>query len=321
MTHTYPGGQPLRTLLFALAGMAICASGAGAARDAFDIELKELKPAPSRSTAADKDTFDIELKELRPAPGRRDAAPRPARPSKPASDTPPPQAGRESSYTVRPGDNLFLILIRQYGLSNSAAERLIPEIVRRNNMSEAQKLTVGQRLIIPLPGKARKATDISPHTEPPAAQPPAPPLTAPPAENPQEREIVLMGAPPCQLARNVAKKLGLQIPPLSALSHPDSVSVAYDGQKMGVTCELPPAEAYTLERLLTPHGIQLLVFNGEVPPRRVVEELADRLGITFWLADEHASDELPVTYIFPAANPDEKGIRLTILPAPASQTP
>jgi hypothetical protein len=271
--------------------------------------------------AGAQDSFDLDLKELRPAPARREPAARQPRPLKPSPTETTPKAGRESSYTVRPGDNLFLILVRQYGLSNRAAEQLIPEIVRRNGLTEPQKLTVGQRLVIPLAEKSLKAPDISPRKELPAAQPPAATVPAPRAEAPLEREIVLMAVPPCQLARNMANQLGLQIPPLSSLSHPDNVSVGYDGKKMDVSCGLSAAEASTLERLLAPHGVQLLVFNGEVPPRRVVEELADRLGITFRLANEHAPDDLPVTYIFPAANPDEKGVRLTILPAPAVQTP
>lgn len=313
MTTTSPGGQPLRTLLLTLAGMVICATASGAGRDRFEIELKELRPAPASATAAGRDAFDLELKDLRPAPGRRETTPRQTRPAKsvPAEST--AGAGRDSSYTVRPGDNLFLILIRHYGLSNSAAEQLIPEIVRRNNISDPLKLTVGQRLIIPLASKSRPSAVKPAASTLPAARPAE---AAPLPETPRVREIVLDAAPPCHLARSVARELGLLIPPLSAMTRPENVSVGFDGLKLDVACDLSPAVAYTHERLLSPHGIQLLLFNGAVPPRQVLEELADRLGLTFWLADEQSSDELPVTYLFPAADPGEKDVRLTIRPAP-----
>ena len=99
------------------------------------------------------------------------------------------------------------------------------------------------------------------------------------------------------------------------------MSVGYDDQKMIVACGLTPSEIYTYERLLTPHGIQLLTFTGEVPPQKVVEELADQLGITFRLANEDAADKLPVTYIFPAAESFGNDVRLTIRPAPAATNP
>jgi len=289
-----------------------------AAQDSFDIDLKELRPAPARPAGSGRDAFDIELKELKQTPVRRETSPRHHRPAQPESA---PEAGHESSYTVRSGDNLFLILIRQYGLSNSVAERLIPEIVRRNDISDPQKLTLGQRLIIPLAGTARTTQKTGTAKAPPAAQPVPPVVQAPGVETVQERVITVEAAAPCLLARNLARELGLQIPSLSPLLHTDSASIGYDDQKLIVACSLTPAEAYTHERLLSSHGIQLLVFNGEVPPRRVVEELADRLGIDFHLASETASDELPVTYLFPAADPAEKGTRLTIVPAPVVPKP
>ncbi len=52
-------------------------------------------------------------------------------------------------YTVRQGDNLFKILIREYALSNDEAEALIEEIRRENNIYDIKKLKIGQKIKIP----------------------------------------------------------------------------------------------------------------------------------------------------------------------------
>ncbi|WP_298432233.1 LysM domain-containing protein [Geobacter sp.] len=55
-----------------------------------------------------------------------------------------------SEYTTRPGDHIFKILMRDYGLSNDEAEALIPEVKRLNGISDIRRLRVGQILRIPL---------------------------------------------------------------------------------------------------------------------------------------------------------------------------
>ena len=150
-----------RSLVFTFAGILIFVFSAGAAQDTYDIDLKEIRPAQTPKAGAAKNAFDLDLKELKPAPARRDTLPQKPRPAKSASSKLHPKSGQESSYTVRPGDSLFLILIRQYGLSNRAAGQLIPDVRQRNGIHETQKLTVGQRLIIPLPPKAHKSSAIS----------------------------------------------------------------------------------------------------------------------------------------------------------------
>ena len=55
-----------------------------------------------------------------------------------------------SEYTVRPGDHIFRILMRDYGLSNNQAEALVPEIKRLNSIGDIRRLRVGQTIRIPL---------------------------------------------------------------------------------------------------------------------------------------------------------------------------
>lgn len=52
-------------------------------------------------------------------------------------------------YTVKSGDHLFKILMRDYGLSNREAELFIEEIKRENNIYDIKRLKIGQRITIP----------------------------------------------------------------------------------------------------------------------------------------------------------------------------
>lgn len=52
-------------------------------------------------------------------------------------------------YTVKQGDNLFKILMRDYALSNDEAETLIEDIRRENNIYDIKKLKIGQKINIP----------------------------------------------------------------------------------------------------------------------------------------------------------------------------
>lgn len=54
-----------------------------------------------------------------------------------------------NTYTVRQGDHLFKILMRDYGLNNDEAESFIEEIRRENNIYDIRRLKVGQKIIIP----------------------------------------------------------------------------------------------------------------------------------------------------------------------------
>lgn len=63
--------------------------------------------------------------------------------------------GEDSAYRVKPGDHIFKILMREYGLSNRQAEALIPEVKRLNGISDIRRLRVGQLLRIPVGQAAR----------------------------------------------------------------------------------------------------------------------------------------------------------------------
>jgi hypothetical protein len=54
-----------------------------------------------------------------------------------------------SVYTVRFGDNLFKILMHDYGFSNDEAEKGINLICRENNIADIRRLKVGQKIVIP----------------------------------------------------------------------------------------------------------------------------------------------------------------------------
>ena len=52
-------------------------------------------------------------------------------------------------YTVKSGDHLFKILMRDFGLSNEEADVVIDEIRRENNIYDIRRLKIGQTIMIP----------------------------------------------------------------------------------------------------------------------------------------------------------------------------
>ena len=83
-------------------------------------------------------------------PGR--PAPRP-RPDTPRVTT----AEGATIYVVKPGDNLFKILIRDFGLRNDEADALVEVIRRENTIPDIRNLKVGQRIAIPaVPHRAKR---------------------------------------------------------------------------------------------------------------------------------------------------------------------
>jgi hypothetical protein len=111
----------------------------------FDIDLKELdRQEPTQSPKSEKKK-EQRAKKVRPAAVKADKV----QPSA-AGDSEPVR------YTVQPGDHIFKILVVRFGLSNEAAERLIPEIIRVNNIPNIKRLTVGQTLLIPAKGQLER---------------------------------------------------------------------------------------------------------------------------------------------------------------------
>jgi len=65
------------------------------------------------------------------------------------------QAVQGATYTIKPGDNLFKILIREYGLSNDEAEKLIPRFREINRLGSSERLQVGKTVQMPPLNKLR----------------------------------------------------------------------------------------------------------------------------------------------------------------------
>ena len=186
MKYGLKSSQVLWVFLVALVGMACGAGALQAAGEAYDINLKELRQTP----------YDINLKELQPSATRRKKTTQRKQSSKAAQLAAPAasDAPQSSSYTVRAGDYPLLILMKHFGLSQTAADQLVPQVIRLNNLRDPRKLTIGQRLIIPIapPGQASPkdsppsapatASELAPVVLPPVIQPPGvlPPEVLPP---------------------------------------------------------------------------------------------------------------------------------------------
>lgn len=123
----------------------------------------------SGAAVAGQNNFDIDIKELHSAPAKQPHRPPKARVKKEKAGTVEVREGF-SSYTVRPGDHLFIILMRHYGLSGNAAERLIPEVMRLNGIRNPQGLAVGQQLVIPLPRQQARPAKLARKNPQPADQ-------------------------------------------------------------------------------------------------------------------------------------------------------
>lgn len=180
-----------------------------AAPPSFELDLKDLettKPAPKPR----RQTTRLPRKESTPSEAPTAAS---------ISGTP----DDNTRYTVKPGDFLFKILIRDFGLSNAQAERLIPEIQRLNKLSSATRLEVGQTILIPRPRQtpplsstAKATPSEAPVAVPPtvAPAPPVPPsapsaTVSPPSEpvtpkKPVTPEKALPAVPPSALIRESA---------------------------------------------------------------------------------------------------------------------
>jgi len=111
---------------------------------AIAVVVLALSALPHRAHAIDP-RFDLDPRLLdRTAEPAADE--KQGRPSRKAVRSAPGM----SEYTVRPGDHIFIILMREYGLSNAEAEALVPEVKRLNGISDIRRLQVGRSLRIPL---------------------------------------------------------------------------------------------------------------------------------------------------------------------------
>lgn len=111
----------------------------------FDIDLKELD---RQEPAAPPKSAKKQVQKAKKPRVAAAAAVKARRESAAASDA-ASDASSQVRYTVRPGDHIFKILMVRFGMSNEAAERLIPEVVSLNNISDIKRLKVGRTLLIP----------------------------------------------------------------------------------------------------------------------------------------------------------------------------
>jgi hypothetical protein len=180
-----------KTMAMILTAALSLTTGSGNAADSrFEIDLKELPkvtaPHPAKS-------------EQLPSKAVKKASPR----------TSPRHVATDGNvrYTVKPGDHIFKILMRDFGLSNQQAERIIPEISRVNGIDDIRRLRVGQELIIPLTPSKRAAKRDTRSVDEPAAAPlpaeteesPAAAQAAPQVTSPapqQQSDTALPAVPP-----------------------------------------------------------------------------------------------------------------------------
>lgn len=105
---------------------------------------------PVQQACAMDPRFELDMQAL----GSTVGAPRTGRGGEQRSSRVRSPSIREDShavvYTVRAGDNLFKILMRDYGLTNEEAEACIENIRRENNILDIKRLKVGQKITIPM---------------------------------------------------------------------------------------------------------------------------------------------------------------------------
>lgn len=158
----------------------------------------------SAATAGD---FEIDLKELdklRSSSKKSPVTPRKSSVAKQAKTISAQQLKGTAHYTVKPGDNLFKILIRDFGLSNNEAEQRIPEIIRLNGLSGSQRLQIGKTLTIPAE-RQHKPAARHPRRTPEIPGAPHSETTPPPQEQLDDKPATVE-APVTVEAAETAKK-------------------------------------------------------------------------------------------------------------------
>jgi hypothetical protein len=75
-------------------------------------------------------------------------------------------SAKSSAHIIKPGDNLFKILIRDYGFTNDEAEAAIDLICRENNIADIRRLKVGQKIVIPSSRRMQERSALNSKTFP-----------------------------------------------------------------------------------------------------------------------------------------------------------
>ena len=285
-----------------------------AAQAQFDINLKELRKSRA--------PYDINLGELRRNSQKRTESKQKQRSyafSNQETSAAPDSTDETSAYAIQQGDTISLILTRYYGLSQTAAEHLIPRVIRINNLRNVRRLTIGQTLLFPLPSpenmqrkqtvEQKKITDVDA-------------TKAAPISSPQDtdswQEIQIREASPCALARELSEKLKWHSASLDIFTR-ENISIHLNERKLIVICGAKPSEADSIERLLAHGNMQLLFFEENESPLRVTKTIFEKAGVSVKKSNgETEKNSLTFFYLAPDANNPGYTVRLTVLPEDAN---
>ncbi|KAF0220860.1 MAG: hypothetical protein FD174_857 [Geobacteraceae bacterium] len=293
------------------------AEGSGASSP-FEIDIREL----------DKDKPAPRAVKRKPLPPVRKPAGRSSVPANPVAAE--RTADGHVRYTVKQGDHIFRILMKEFGMSNSEAERLIPDILRTNSIADIRKLTVGRTLLIPTAKRRHAprpaATPPSPEPSPAEAgtEPPAPPSTpapvaqtetpeAPPASAaaPSIVQIHSMTASdPVEIVDSLLSALSMDVhknrivEAVAGKNGGNAFSVKVDryfeekGKRFIVNGTEKDPFNYTLLRLLEVEGYQVIQLNGGDNFRKIATRLLTRLNrpfsyVTHKLSPDNGGREVP----------------------------
>jgi LysM repeat protein len=86
------------------------------------------------------------------------------RPSSTPAEAPAAAPGNCVIYTVKPGDHIYKILRRDYGLTTKEAWQFMKEIKHANNISDFEVIKAGHKLVIPPVRRSSDGSLIEPHT-------------------------------------------------------------------------------------------------------------------------------------------------------------
>ncbi len=130
-------------------------------------------------------------------------------------------------------------------------------------------------------------------------------------------ELALKGGNACRLAEQMAVAVARPVPAdslLHGLSLKTVAAVNASGVNVLVTCGIPPAEAYTFERLLAFHSVQLLNINGDESDSEVSDKVNQALGLTFMIEKDDISINGDLIYLYPAGTDRQRALRLMVQP-------
>lgn len=260
----------------------------------FEIDLKELdnlkKTAKKAPAANPKTTAAKQIKTV---------------------GEPSQQPKGTAVYTVKPGDNLFKILMRDFGMSNREAELRIPEVMRINELSSSTRLTVGETLVIPEERQHKATVRHIPKKNPrhePSQSPeptPAPAKVEQPDIKPVKAESTVIPIKPALSVKSISGANPDQTVDqlLTAISvpwqkdrvvvgdpasgSPESFSIKVerylelDGKRYVLTGSRNNPYEYTMLRLLEMAGYTVLRLDEQAGFNSLASQLFNKLGYAF----------------------------------------